>query len=70
MKFRTLILSAVVALAGSISAFAGVNLIPYPQSVEMTETIFNKKNLDKVKFVKAKELPVEAYELQICKNKA
>ena len=69
MKFRTLILLAVVALAGSISAFAGVNIIPYPQSVEMTETVFNKKNLDKVKFVKAKELPVEAYELQICKNK-
>ena len=69
MTLKSILLSAVFALAGCISAFAGVNIIPYPQSVEMSETVFNKKNLDKVKFVKSKELPSEAYELQILKNK-
>ena len=69
MALKSILLSAVFALAGCISAFAGVNIIPYPQSVEMSETVFNKKNLDKVKFVKSKELPSEAYELQILKNK-
>ena len=68
MTFKSILLSAVFVLAGCISAFAGVNIIPYPQSVEMTETVFNKKNIDKVKFVKSKELPSEAYELQILKN--
>ena len=69
MTFKSILLSAVFVLAGCISAFAGVNIIPYPQSVEMTETVFNKKNIDKVKFVKSKELPSEAYELQILKKK-
>lgn len=48
---------------------AALNLIPYPQSVEMTEKVFNKKNIDKVKFVTSDELAPEAYELQINKNK-
>lgn len=69
MTFRSIILSVVFALSGCVSAFAGVNVIPYPQSVEMTETVFNKKYLDKVKFVKSEDLPAEAYELQIRKNK-
>ena len=69
MTFKSILLSAVFVLAGCISAFAGVNIIPYPQSVEMTENVFNKKNIDKVKFVKSKELPSEAYELQILKKK-
>ena len=69
MTFKSILLSAVFVLAGCISAFAGVNIIPYPQYVEMTETVFNKKNIDKVKFVKSKELPSEAYELQILKKK-
>ena len=69
MTFRSIILSVVFALSGCVSAFAGVNVIPYPQSVEMTETVFNKKYLDRVKFVKSEDLPAEAYELQIRKNK-
>ena len=56
MTFKSILLSAVFVLAGCISVFAGVNIIPYPQSVEMTETVFNKKNLDKVKFVKSEDL--------------
>ncbi len=69
MTLRSIILSVVFALSGCVSAFAGVNVIPYPQSVEMTETVFNKKYLDRVKFVKSEDLPAEAYELQIRKNK-
>ncbi|MBR5384412.1 MAG: beta-N-acetylhexosaminidase [Bacteroidales bacterium] len=35
----------------------------------MTNRPFDKKNLDRVKYVKAKALPAEAYELQIKSNK-
>ena len=69
MTLKSILLSAVFALAGCVSTFAGVNIIPYPQSVEMTETVFNKKYLDKVKFVESKELPAEAYELHVLKKK-
>lgn len=69
MRQRSIILTVILAFAVCSSMFAGVNVIPYPQSVEMTETVFNKKNIDKVKFVKSDDLADEAYELHINKNK-
>ncbi len=58
-----------LALCSCLGVFANVPVIPAPVSAEMTETVFNKKNIDKVKFVKAKDMPAEAYELQIGQKK-
>ena len=69
MTLISFIVSAILALCGSIRMSAGVPVIPAPVSSDMTETVFNKKNIDRVSFVKVKELPAEAYELAIKKNK-
>jgi hexosaminidase len=45
-----------------------VNIIPFPQSVEMTKVVFNKAKMGKIKYVKDKKLPAEGYELRIKKN--
>ena len=52
-----------------VSLFAGPQVIPAPKSAEMTEVVFNKKNIDKVKYVNLKEIPSESYELHIKKNR-
>ena len=57
--------SVALVLCSSLGVFASVPVIPAPVSAEMTETVFNKKNIDKVKFVKVKDMPAEAYELHI-----
>lgn len=45
-----------------------VNIIPYPESVELTQEVFNKEKINKVKFIKDKKLSAEAYELQLKRN--
>lgn len=62
-----LMLGVLFALVGNLPC-AAVDIVPYPQSVKMTDVVFNKGKIDKVKYVTDKELPAEAYELQIKKN--
>lgn len=63
------VVSVFAALSGIADVSAGVPVIPAPVSADMTETVFNKKKIDKVCYVDAEELPSEAYELEIKKNK-
>lgn len=51
-----------------ITPCEAVNIIPYPQSVEMSDVVFNKAKINKIKYVKAKDMPAEAYELHIKKS--
>ena len=71
MRFSLVSLTASLVLSffAGTTVLAGVPVIPAPQSAEMTEKTFNKKYLGRVKYVKAKDLPAEAYELQIKKNR-
>ena len=68
MKLRSLIASLMLFVAVSIVPCKAVDIIPYPQSVEMTEVAFDKANLENVKYKKDKKMAPEAYELQIKKN--
>ena len=63
----TLMAWVMLALVGILPC-AAVNIVPYPQSVKMTDAVFNKEKISKVKYVTDKDLPAEAYELQIKKN--
>lgn len=68
MKLKSLLASLMlVALMGIVPCKA-VDIIPYPQSVEMTEVAFDKANLANVKYKKDKKMAPEAYELEIKKN--
>ena len=69
LKLISYTIALVLSFFANISLFAGVPVIPAPNSAEMTEKTFNKKNLDRIKYVKAKNLPAEAYELRIRKNR-
>ena len=71
MRFKLIsyTVALVLSFLANISLFAGVPVIPAPNFAEMTEKTFNKKNLDRIKYVHAKDLPAEAYELQIRKNR-
>lgn len=62
-KLYTLIL-----LISSICFSDAANIIPAPQSVQMTEKVFNKDYLGNVLYVQDYSLPAEAYELQINQN--
>ena len=53
--------SVVLSLSASFALFAGVPVIPAAKSADISEEAFNKKNLDRIKYVKAKDLPAEAY---------
>ena len=44
-------------------------IIPYPQSVEMTDAEFDKANIGNVKYENVAGMPSEAYELQIKRNR-
>ena len=68
MKLKTLLASLMLFVAVGIVPCKAVDIIPYPQSVEMTEVVFDKANLENVKYKKDKKLAPEAYELQIKKN--
>ena len=61
--------SVVLSLSASVALFAGVPVIPSAKSAEISEEAYNKKNLGRIKYVKVKDLPAEAYELQIKKNR-
>ena len=63
------IASGILSLCAGASLSAGVPVIPAPQSAEMTGKTFNKKNIERVKYVEEKNLPAEAYEIQIKKNR-
>ena len=68
LKFIPLLtMWALLTLVG-ITPCEAVNIIPYPQSVEMTNVVFNKAKINKIKYVKAKDMPAEAYELHIKKS--
>ena len=62
MRIRLSVLLALVAFASVCSA---VDIIPYPQSVSMTDVAFDKANLENVKYKKGKKLAPEAYELHV-----
>ena len=68
MKLKTLLASLMLFVAVGIVPCKAVDIIPYPQSVEMTEVAFDKANLANVKYKKDKKMAPEAYELQIKKN--
>ena len=70
MLLRTVsILMAWVMLAlVGILPCAAVDIVPYPQTVKMTDEVFNKEKIGKVKYVTDMDMPAEAYELQIKKN--
>ena len=58
-----------LAACADINTDVTVNVIPYPQSVEMTNSVFDKANIGNISYVSAAGMPAEAYELQIRKNK-
>ena len=70
MRFslRLILVSVLFLICESVGLAAGVQVIPAPQSAEMTDKEFNRKNLDKIKYVKLKTLPAEAYEMHILRN--
>ena len=68
LKFISILASWLMFALAGIFPCSAVNVIPYPQSVEMTDVVFNKKKIDKVKYVTDKEMPSEAYELCIKKS--
>ena len=70
MKKRLLYILSVMLLSAcsKVSTDVQTLVIPYPQSVEMTETVFDKSNIDKIKYRTVEGMPAEAYELQIKKN--
>ena len=57
-----------ILLISSICFSDAANIIPAPQSVQMTEKAFNKDYLGNVLYVQDYSLPAEAYELQINQN--
>lgn len=61
-------LLSIFLLINCISLSAGVNVIPAPESVQMTTTQFDKKYLDMVLYVWDPDLPSEAYQLAINQN--
>lgn len=50
------------------TAYAEIQIIPYPQHTSITEKVFDKSNLDKIRFVRTRTLPPEGYELQLGKG--
>ena len=68
MVLRTLVASLMLFVAVGIVHSKDVDIIPYPQSVELTQVVFDKSKLGKVKYRKDKKMAPEAYELQIMKN--
>lgn len=54
-----------ILLFSSIWFSDAANVIPAPQYVQMTETVFNRNYLDNVIYVYEYDMPAEAYELQI-----
>ena len=68
LKFMSILASWLMFALAGILPCSAVNVIPYPQSVEMTDVVFNKKKIDKVKYVTDNEMPSEAYELCIKKS--
>ena len=68
LKFISLLTAWLLLTTVGITPCEAVNIIPYPQSVEMTDVIFNKAKINKIKYVKAKDMPAEAYELHIKKS--
>ena len=69
MKLKSLLVSMMLFVLIGIAPCVAANIIPYPQSVELSDVVFNKAKLHKVKYVKDKKMAAEAYELQIKKNK-
>lgn len=57
-----------ILLISSICFADAANVIPAPQSVQMTETVFNKDYLGNILYVQEYDLPAEAYELHINQN--
>ena len=67
-KFISALTSLMLLSLIGITPCVAANIIPYPQSVELTSEVFNKAKIEKVKYVKDKNLPAEAYELHIKKG--
>ena len=69
MKLKSLLVSVMLFVLIGIAPCVAANIIPYPQSVEFTNAVFDKNNINNIKYVKDKKMAAEAYELQIKKNK-
>ena len=57
-----------ILIVSSICFSDAANVIPVPQSVQMTETMFNKDYLGNILYVQEYNLPAEGYELHINQN--
>lgn len=68
LKFISLLTAWLLLTFVGITPCKAVNIIPYPQSAEMTDVVFNKAKINKIKYIKAKDIPAEAYELHIKKS--
>lgn len=68
LKFISLLTAWLLLTFVGITPCMAVNIIPYPQSAEMTDVVFNKAKINKIKYVKTKDMPAEAYELHIKKS--
>lgn len=70
MKKGLIFLLSVILISACAEVSTDVDtlVIPYPQSVEMTEKVFDKANIDRIAYRTVAEMPAEAYELQIKKN--
>ena len=66
LKFISLLTAWFLLTFVGITPCKAVNIIPYPQSVEMTDVVFNKAKINKIKYVKAKDMPAVKYILQLC----
>lgn len=67
MYMKSRLLTLILLFIG-ISLSAGINVIPVPQSVQMTNVEFDKSNLDMIQYVWDPHLSSEAYELHIDKK--
>lgn len=65
MKSRLL---TILLLFSCICLSAGVQVIPMPQSVSMTETVFNRDYLDRILYVRDRNLATELYEIYILES--
>lgn len=68
MKIRFLFAYLLLLVTIGVVPCKAVDVIPYPQSVEMSEVVFDKAYINNIKYKRDKKLAPEAYELQIKKK--
>lgn len=70
MKKTLIFLLSIILVSACTEVCTDVEtlVIPYPQSVEMTEKVFDKAKIDRITYRTVAGMPAEAYELQIKKK--